>query len=647
MTRFGRPDLWIALALFALNVALTYPLSVPGDTPYRDSIEGGYAAMSRFIDAHPSPWGWNPFQYCGLPTQFLYVPALHYAVALLPGNPVYTYKLLTATFACLGPATLYLFFVFFTGSRLWAFVTAIAYTFCSPIYGLVSQADKDRGITYLPWRLHVYAKYGEGPHNAGLTLLPLALIAAWVAATGRRYWHLFALAILMAAITLTNWIAGLALAITCILMMVAAMDVAEFRSWRLLAAAGLAYGMACFWITPTFVRTITLNWPTDAFNYNLQAAQYRSFAILIVLMAGLYVAFRFLRWPFWEKFVSLSMVAFAYPVLLYYGKGIDLIPESRRYALEFEMLLILAAGAFLRFAFRSTNAVRKGCGAVAAIALAVAGLSQTTKYVTESRAPLWPVPVKQTSEYQIARWIAEQNPQGRVLASGGLRFRLNSWFDVAQVGGAFESGLRNRTPVHFAYHIRTDEGSVPGSEMAASMAELKALAVEYVVVHGPRSTEHYRDYKNATKFEGVLEKVYESGDDVAYRVPFNGLAHAIYPHEGIRLASYVAGIEDPTRPQLVARWLDPNRLRVEGAVPEGMQMSVQVSYDPGWSATSAGRSVPVESDQLGFIKLRGSGSGPVELHYEGTAEQKLFGALSLATWVGAAILLGKNVRVAT
>ena len=185
MTRFRRTDVLLALILFALNVALTYPLFLPGDTPYRDSIEGGYAGMARFVNSHPSPWGWNPLQYCGLPTQFLYVPGLLYAVWLLPGDPVYTYKLLTATLACLGPVTLYFCFLYFTGSRLWAFVTAIGYTFYSPVYGLIQAADKDRGLTYLPWRLHVYAKYGEGPHNAGLTLMPLAWIAAWRTATHR------------------------------------------------------------------------------------------------------------------------------------------------------------------------------------------------------------------------------------------------------------------------------------------------------------------------------------------------------------------------------------------------------------------------------------------------------------------------------
>jgi len=50
-------------------------------------------------------------------------------------------------------------------------------------------------------------------------------------------------------------------------------------------------------------------------------------------------------------------------------------------------------------------------------------------------------------EYRLAEWIAQHPPEGRVFASGGLRFRLNSWFDIPQVGGGFETGLQNRFPV--------------------------------------------------------------------------------------------------------------------------------------------------------------------------------------------------------
>jgi hypothetical protein len=39
---------------------------------------------------------------------------------------------------------------------------------------------------------------------------------------------------------------------------------------------------------------------------------------------------------------------------------------------------------------------------------------------------------------------------GRVMASGGMRFRLDSWFDIPQVGGGFETGLQDRIPVDLA-----------------------------------------------------------------------------------------------------------------------------------------------------------------------------------------------------
>lgn len=646
MSRFERRDFLIAIALFLLNAALTYPLFLPGDTPYRDSIEGGYAGMARFINNHPSPWGWNPLQYCGLPAQFLYVPALHYAVAVLPGDPVYTYKLLTAALACLGPSTLYLCFFFFTGSRLWAALTAIGYTFYSPAYGLILQADKDRGLTYLPWRLHVYAKYGEGPHNAGLTLMPVAWILAWVTATGRRFRHVFALAVFMAAITLTNWIAGLALAITLVLMMAASMGIPEFRRSRLFLAGVIAYGMACFWLTPTFIHTIAFNWPADAFNYQLQVAQYQLMAWYVIGLIGLWCLLRWLRWPFWETFATLAAAAFGYPVMMHYSFGIDMIPESRRYALEFELFLIAALGSFLRFSTYSGNLVRKACALVAIAAFLAGGSRQIRTYLSQPRSAFSPIPVDQTPEYQAAKWLDERKPQGRVLVSGGLRFRLNSWFDVPQAGGAFESGLRNRTPVHFAYHIRTGIGSKPEMVVTDSLRELKSLGVEYIVIHGSRSAEHYRDYKNPEKFVGVLERVYGDENDVIYRVPFRGLAHPIRPDEEPAAAfrdflrPYVQAIEDTSRPALRTSWLDNNRLRIEGAVPDGMLISLQVTHDPGWKAVSNGRKIPVEKDKLGFIKLRAS--GVVDLEYAGTLEQKGFAFLSALTWLGSLVFLWKN-----
>ena len=152
----------LAAAVFLLNVVLNWPLFLPGDSPYRDSIEAGYQGMSRFITANPSIWGWNPLQYAGQPTQFTYLPLLHYTGALvsrLTGLPaIHAYKLVTATLACLGPVALFCFVTYFSRSRWWGLAAALGFTLFSPLYGLIAQLDKDRGIAYLPWRMHVFAK---------------------------------------------------------------------------------------------------------------------------------------------------------------------------------------------------------------------------------------------------------------------------------------------------------------------------------------------------------------------------------------------------------------------------------------------------------------------------------------------------------
>ena len=54
-------------------------------------------------------------------------------------------------------------------------------------------------------------------------------------------------------IPLTNWVAAFGLAISCVLLLLAAWGEPEFRTKRaLLAAAGLAYLLASFWLTPEF-----------------------------------------------------------------------------------------------------------------------------------------------------------------------------------------------------------------------------------------------------------------------------------------------------------------------------------------------------------------------------------------------------------
>src|SRR5262249_36612035 len=196
-----------ALTILLVNLWFNAPLFMPGEMPFRGSIEGGYVGMARFVAQHPNPWGWNPLPYCGLPTQFMYVPALPYFSALwmrlLPhADPDLVYRTIVALATCFGPVTLFWFALYFVRSRSWAFATAMVYGFLSPSYALFPAVETDRGVAQLPWRIQVLAKYGEGPHDTALTLLPLAMLAAWIAGTRRGYRPIFGAALLLAAIPL-------------------------------------------------------------------------------------------------------------------------------------------------------------------------------------------------------------------------------------------------------------------------------------------------------------------------------------------------------------------------------------------------------------------------------------------------------------
>lgn len=653
MKRFVTP--LMALGIFLLNVLLNAPLFMAGEMPFRESIEGGYVGMARFISQHPNPWGWNPFPYCGLPTQFMYVPGVPYASALfmnlLPHvSPDQVYRTIVSLMTCLGPVTLFLFALYFTEDRRWSFAMAIGYSLLSPSYTLFPAVEKDRGIAQLSWHVKVMAKYGEGPHNSGLTILPLALLALWRAIKGRGYPLLLAAAIPLAMIPLTNWVAALGLAISCLLLLLAAWEEPEVRHQRALIAAGIAYLLACFWLTPSFIMNIVSNWPVDSYAYQMHGKQKLSLAGIIVGVGLIRLAFRYLRGSFYFCFVTLGTFAFGWIATVYYLFGTDTLPESHRYAIEFELFLALAFVEGCRLTMRNSNSTIRMCamGTIGVMLLLCA--PQGWAYLTQGWDAWAPTPPETNVEYKLAQWIAQHPPAGRVFATGGLRYRLNSWFDIPQIGGGFETGLANRVPVDVAYHIRVGNGPWSGHENEETMLELKALGAEYVVIHGPKSREFYRDFARTERIAANLPPVFHIEDDTVYRLPFRSLAHLMRTDElpsadvvvhPDALSRYVAAIEDSGRPSLSAAWKGTVALEVTGPVLPGNIVSLQVSNDDGWDATQDGHAIEISEDRLGFIVLHPSPSATahIELRYHGTMEQKFMAGLSALAWIAAMVAL--------
>jgi hypothetical protein len=255
-----------------------------------------------------------------------------------------------------------------------------------------------------------------------------------------------------------------------------------------------------------------------------------------------------------------------------------------------------------------------------------------------------PSPREMAVEYQVSKLLQDRGPAGRVFVSGGTRFRINSWFAVPQLGGTFESGLRNRIPLDLMYHMRLGLGRTEQQQAPDAIRSMRFAGVEYAVLHGPDSSEHYKDFKRPDMFDGLLERVYARNGDFIYKVPFHGYAHLVYDDEmtasnpsgyDVELSTrYVASMDDPVRPKLASKWLDNNRLEIRGRMVDGMGVSVQVNYDEGWTAAQNGKPLQVLKDNTNFILLRPQpGESMILLHYTGSPEHKRYAALSGAAWL--------------
>jgi hypothetical protein len=476
--------------------------------------------------------------------------------------------------------------------------------------------------------------------------MPLVLLALWLAARRRGYPPILVAALLLAATPLVNWVGAFALAIACVVLLVAALGEPGFRAWRVFAAGGLAYLLACFWLTPSFIKTIVFNWPTDSFAYQFGAPQRWLVAGLAFGVLLIRLLFRWLGGSFYLRFVTLAAFTFGFIATVFYMYGLDTIPESRRYAIEFELFLALGVVEAIRLAMRQPNQTVRLCAMGTGAAMLLAGTPQLWAYATQGWNRWAPAPREESIEYHLARWMNQHPPEGRVFATGGMRFRINSWFDIPQVGGGFDTGLRNRVPWDLAYAIRTGKDMRPGHETQDTLLELKAMGTEYVVIHGPKSREYYRDLVRPERVAAALPVVYREEDDTIYALPARPLANWLNPGElpgedaparPWVLEPYIAALEDPARPALQTRWLGTDTLVIDGAAPPGRLVAVRVNADPGWQALQDGRAIGIETDNLGFMVLRPAAAAAthIELHYRATAEPRLMAVLSALAWLAA------------
>lgn len=641
------PRVWLAaIFVFLINFAINWRITLPGITPYRGSIERGYAYMARLFADNPDYLSWNPLQYGGIPMHYVYLPLLPYLDALFlwlapAADAAYVHRAVCAVGLFLVPAAAFLLIQDWSGHTRTAVYSAMAVTLFSPLYSIIETINHDRGFMQVPWRIQVLIKYGEGPHTVGMVLLFVAVLLVRRAATRPGFPILTAAAVALAATVLTNWVAGLALAFAVLMLMLVHVGDADFHHRRVIHAGLLGYLFAVFWLTPSFIAQMAYNWPQDAFGFQFQAAERTS---MLAWIAGLgllwfggrkFITDRYLLWTI------LCVFGYGLPVILFYRYGINAFPESRRYALEFEVCLLLLIVYAVRFLITDRRFGVRSLGWLTLLAFLLWQTPIVTRFLGHRYQKWQPVAKEETTEHRVASALSNLHPTGRVFASGGTRFRLNSWYPIPQVGGVFETGLKTRLPLIIGYQVRSDLGLAPGREAEESIMMLRAFAVEYIVVHGPNSEEFYRDYKNPRKFEGVLEKVWEEKDDAIYRVTPVRYAHLVKTAEIPTITiqygyqkpwyPYVNALLDPARPALDFRWDNARHATITGALPQGMHVAFAIPWDPNFRAYQNGVPVPVRANSTGLMVTEPlpAASNSLELRFEPSWEERGCAILSL------------------
>jgi len=641
-----------ALTLFVLNAYVAGRVFGLEYSQRMDSIEGAYLGISRHILTSFTDLSWWPAWYGGIPFQNSYPPLLHYLVALFAGvsraSVPRAHHIVTAVFYCLGPVFAYILMSRLSKRAFPSFCAALLYTAVSPSALMVHAVALDIGHPLRPRRLATLIAYGDGPHLAALTLVPLALYALDCALERRTPVTYGFAAIAMASVACTNWLGAFALAAIILCYLVAGRP---WRDWlRTALLGGAAYLAIAPLMPPSLVQTIQLNAKTIGGDWTQTPHVLLQFApFALVGFALLKLVMKRLNVPSYLQLLALFTALMGTISLSYSWATIALVPQPERYLLEFDLgLTLTVAMAASLLPLRITKPL--------AAALFLFSAEQLYRGHRYGRGLIKALDITTTVEYQIANWCDHNLRGARVMVPGTVSFFFNAFTETPQLAGGFDNGVVNYTDRIAQYQILSGAGTTPLNDAAVSVLWLKAFGVQAVASGGKNSREYYLSFVNGPKFSGVLKELYRSGDDAIYQVPLRSasLAHVMArarlvqhaPINGIDLAEirrYVEALDDPTLPEAQFLWRTQHSAEILADLAPGQVAQVQVTYHPGWHAAVNGAPATIVPDGLGFFAIAPDCTGRcrMELVYDGGREQQIVqaaSALLILCWLSWAIV---------
>jgi hypothetical protein len=627
-----------ALILFGLTALLILPLFRIEYFNNWMSIEGSFIGDARYIAGHwPHP-SWHALWYCGTRFDYIYPPATRYGAAmaamLLHVPPARGYHIFVAVLYCAGVSGVYFLTCIGSRSRVAGWCAACAYAVLSPEFAFLGQYRVD-SLHTMPERLNTLIKWGEGPHASALALIPWALGFGVAALRGNRPWSIGASALCCAMVVSNNLYGAMALGMFYPALIWSMAICGASRAFWLRAAAipVLAGGLCAWWLTPSYIALTRRNLALVALPGNVWSIAAGLIVLAIFVACSLWAVRRFAA-SGWCIFVAGATLAFSVEVFGQYGFHFRVWGEPMRFVLELDMAMVLMIVEILRIVASRQRWV--------VVVLAVIGFAFSFPYVSAPWSVYVPDPNwRDRIEYRMSNWLADELPGSRVFTSGSVSFWQSAWRDVAQVGGASDQGMQNLLPAVARYQIMV------GDDAERDILWLQAFGADALVVNGPGSREIYHSIKMPEKYQGKLSVLYQKDGDVVYRIPRRtGLARIVNEQEVARLPAipfsnedrsqlqaYVDAIERVPEEALMKR-RSIDEIDVEATAGAGQSVSVQVSFDPGWSAWVDGRATPILEDTMHFMRVRVSpGTHTIHFTYGSTIEMRT------GRWITVASLL--------
>jgi hypothetical protein len=536
------------------------------------------------------------------------------------GDIPQAYRIVAAIGYTLGLPALYLATRELTGSRRAALLSAGAFLLLPSLtYVFVGIRTDGAAISGTvvppPWRLVALVEYGEGPHVLSLSLALLGVAATLRYLRAPSALRLMVAVITLVAVALTNLIGTLGVAIFVFGIAIANGQAASFTGkWPGLWKLGvLTVLFSLGWYSLGFMRAFSQPGGGDT------TSSYLALPVVAFVAVIAVAALPLKRLPPGMDVVVLWLFVLGAIVVTKQLFGIGIAPQPIRYSLELDAAFAIGIGIALAWTIErvSRREVVRGAGlAIATLAFVAVGLPAwlgvQARLAPDTSWQGW-------SERRVALWLGDHlRPGERAFLSGDHAFWLNVFADVPQVRGGQDFAAVDPWPAHATFQITS------GPDAAISKIWLQALAVRYLVVTTPASSEIFHDFSNPAKFDGMFPVVFDERGVRIYEVPLAGDPRAVVvasaadlqaPTNGIdrpALESYVAAVGRAATSVATASGLGHWRIETQAAG----DLIVRETYDSGWHASVDGKSVATEADALGMLRLTlPAGSHVVELDH--------------------------------